>query len=505
MKHVLVSASIAVFLVTIASSALAQSRAYVTSSGASNVVVLDTVADTVLGSFPVGANPSSVVVSADGRRAWVTNGNADTVSRIDTATGAVLATFPVGDAPRNAAISPDGSRLYVMTTPGVVDVVDTAADAVVASVPVGGDGGQIAVTPDGSRVWVASGLVVVIDAATNTVVDSFLPETAPVANVSNIAVGVAISPDGTRAYVSRVTFNFGGPTFGAGGGVVVVDTATDTVIATTNTGSLPGQVALTPNGSKLYVALQSTFVNVGTAQGFLPAKVVASIDTATTALVGWIVVSNRPAGLAVTPDGSEVYVAIPTSGTVAVIATATDTVSTSVPVGATPGAVATFTLPEPSITAFCAGDGSGTPCPCGNESPAGAGVGCQNSLGTGGALGASGVARISSDSLVLHGAQMPDSLTIYFQGTQQAAGGAGVVVGDGLRCVGGQVIRLGVETNVGGASQYPGPGEPSISVKGSIATPGTVRTYQVWYRNPAAFCTSDTTNFTNGVEVRWEL
>jgi hypothetical protein len=32
--------------------------------------------------------------------------------------------------------------------------------------------------------------------------------------------------------------------------------------------------------------------------------------------------------------------------------------------------------------------------------------------------------------------------------------------------------------------------------------PGT-RTYQVWYRNAAAFCTISTFNLTNGIELSW--
>jgi hypothetical protein len=43
----------------------------------------------------------------------------------------------------------------------------------------------------------------------------------------------------------------------------------------------------------------------------------------------------------------------------------------------------------------------------------------------------------------------------------------------------------------------------SISVRGSNVG-GNVRTYQAWYRNIAAFCTTDTFNLTNGVETTWQ-
>ena len=83
-----------------------------------------------------------------------------------------------------------------------------------------------------------------------------------------------------------------------------------------------------------------------------------------------------------------------------------------------------------------------------------------------------------------------------------AAGGTGTVFGDGLRCAGGMVVRLGTKTNVAGSSHYPAAGDPSVSVRGSITAPGT-RTYQVWYRNAASFCTPSTFNLSNGLSIVW--
>jgi len=157
---------------------------------------------------------------------------------------------------------------------------------------------------------------------------------------------------------------------------------------------------------------------------------------------------------------------------------------------------------ESSSVAFCAGDGSGTVCPCANHSAPGAHEGCLNSLGLGGRLVGSGAPSLSADTLVLSGSQMPNSSTLYFQGTTQQAGGAGAAFGDGKRCAGGAVNRLGTKSNVAGASQYPAAGDPSVSVRGLVTSPGT-RTYQAWYRNAATYCTASTFNLTNGVVVIW--
>jgi hypothetical protein len=169
---------------------------------------------------------------------------------------------------------------------------------------------------------------------------------------------------------------------------------------------------------------------------------------------------------------------------------------------ASTGGYAVLRRLDPDVTPFCFGDGSGTACPCGNASTAADRSGCVNSVGTAGRLGHDGYASLANDSLVLVGTGMTNSNALYFQGTSTQSGGAGLVFGDGLRCTGSSVRRLHSELNAGGASQYPGVGNASVSVTGGVASPG-VRFYQVLYRNAAAFCTADTFNLTNGLQVSW--
>lgn len=152
----------------------------------------------------------------------------------------------------------------------------------------------------------------------------------------------------------------------------------------------------------------------------------------------------------------------------------------------------------PPLT-FCSGDGTGTACPCGNNGASG--NGCASSVNASGAhLAGAGFASLSNDSLVLNGSGMPDSFCLFFQGTTQVDN----VFGDGKRCAGGSVVRLGTKVNAGGASHYPAAADPRVSVKGGVTAPGT-RTYQTWYRNAAAFCTPSTFNLTNGLLVTWQV
>ena len=165
--------------------------------------------------------------------------------------------------------------------------------------------------------------------------------------------------------------------------------------------------------------------------------------------------------------------------------------------------VGTFTITEsggPCVagTAYCFGDGTAAvACPCGNAGAAG--NGCASSINANGAnLNGAGNASISADSLVLTGSGMPNSNALYFQGTTQIA----AAFGDGLRCAGGTIIRLGTKLNAAGVSSYPAAGDLSVSVRGNVVAPG-VRNYQAWYRNAAAFCTPSTFNLTNGYSVTW--
>jgi len=152
---------------------------------------------------------------------------------------------------------------------------------------------------------------------------------------------------------------------------------------------------------------------------------------------------------------------------------------------------------------FCSGDGSGaTACPCSNFGAPG--NGCASSVNPNGAnLGWSGNPWVANDSFTLQASGMPNSSALYFQGTAPSGMWSGTLFGDGLRCVGGSVVRIGTKQNVGGASQYPEAGDPLLSTVIILPSTGTSLFYQVWYRNAAAYCTTSTFNLTNGVYAIW--
>jgi hypothetical protein len=153
-------------------------------------------------------------------------------------------------------------------------------------------------------------------------------------------------------------------------------------------------------------------------------------------------------------------------------------------------------------TEFCPGDGSGTACPCGNESAPGAGQGCMNGTGQGAVLTAAGSNSAGADDLLFTGSNLlPAQPALLFAGLNAVAGGSGVTFGDGLRCAGGSVVRLGVKIPNGSGQANWGPGLGATGGWGS----GDIRRFQGWYRNPGTSPCGFNFNLSNGYEVNFIL
>ncbi len=142
-----------------------------------------------------------------------------------------------------------------------------------------------------------------------------------------------------------------------------------------------------------------------------------------------------------------------------------------------------------------------TGCPCGNFSPVS--YGCANSANVlGASMATLGTASIANDTLTLGAGGMTNSNSLFFQGTSTDYWQ--IPYGDGMRCVTGNIRRLGVRNNVGGIAQIPEAGGTPISVRGQVTQPGT-RYYQVFYRDAQSYCTSATYNVSSGLAILWTL
>ncbi|HIG10079.1 MAG: hypothetical protein ABGY71_08835 [bacterium] len=146
---------------------------------------------------------------------------------------------------------------------------------------------------------------------------------------------------------------------------------------------------------------------------------------------------------------------------------------------------------------FCSCDGAQAPC----SNPGGPGRGCANGAHAQGALLTSvGTADVLADTLVLHASGLvPLQPGLFFQGTNELGGGAGVAFGDGLRCAGGSLVRLEVR-------QIDATGQTAttlgLAAAGGLVA-GDLRHYQFWFRDPFTSPCGTRFNLTGGYRVQW--
>jgi YVTN family beta-propeller protein len=220
-------------------------------------------------------------------------------------TNTVTFTVPLGHGPADVVISPNGARAYIANeltkTLSVVNTVDRVVLVnidIVTTAPTSG-GFDVAVSPNSAHIYLADdsgNTLSVISAAGARVVKTISLEHPN---------GVAASNN--RVYVSH--WAMGGAPDDARR-VSVIDTATHTVIASVEVGRRVGKLAVSPDGTRLYVADRELHGTVWV------------VDTATNTVVGDpIAVGAIPSGAAVSPDGTRVYVTNREDSTVSVIAT----------------------------------------------------------------------------------------------------------------------------------------------------------------------------------------
>jgi hypothetical protein len=148
---------------------------------------------------------------------------------------------------------------------------------------------------------------------------------------------------------------------------------------------------------------------------------------------------------------------------------------------------------NPAIVSYC--DCTGTAV-CGNNG--GAGEGCANSAGHGAKISGLGSVSVAADSLQVQATGLlPNQPALLFQGTTSLNGGNGVAFGDGLRCAGGQVVRLGVGFPDTFGDAIWG---PNLGSTGNWNAGDVIR-FQVWYRDPAGGPCASGFNLSNGLEV----
>jgi DNA-binding beta-propeller fold protein YncE len=318
---------------------------YVANYGTNSVSILNANSNTVGQTRAAGANPVALAETPNGQNLYVLNQGDNTVIDLSPTDLSPLATIPVGNTPVWAVARPDNQRVYVVTEgDGQLYTIRTDTNAVIAGSPqsVGGAGANFVLYDKSrNRLYVTNpntGAVYVFDATTDpptprgTVTVPPPPIAAPVSTVcasstctySPVApVSVTALPDGSRFYVA--SYVTGTATSGSSstcpdsnviapaGCVVPQVTVFDALTLTVKTTVFP---LLPPVTSPA----QTTIYPFALA----PVAFCASVFPYTPASARF-----RMSAVAA-PDSSRVYASMCDGGSVAIVRTKTNTITTGV-------------------------------------------------------------------------------------------------------------------------------------------------------------------------------
>lgn len=265
-----------------AAASAARMLLYVDNSLGDDISVIDLANFRVVNTLKVGNQPHGLCAPADGRILFVTIESENNLKILDTITGKILATIRVSGKPNECAATPDGRYVGVPIRDGDrVDIVDTQLKKVVKSLPVK--------TPH---------------------------------NCFN-------SGNNRDLYVSSMGDNE----------IDVIDLAKMEYSARIPTGGIPRPYAVSGDEKRLYTALTNLH---GFAIADIPErKVIDKVELPPAPPLHCPLEVNTPThGLALSPDGKQLWVTSLADGGIYVYDLATRKTSTLIPVGECPNWVA---------------------------------------------------------------------------------------------------------------------------------------------------------------------
>jgi len=252
------------------------SRVYATSLIGTRALLQADLPARQFGSTLAGPGGVAVAIDSAGATAYVASYGKDSVAVVDLATG-VVRTYVAGwtfGAPRNVIMSRDGTRVYLAAA-GIV-VIDPATDSVVDSIRVPGVPTHLALHPTASLLYAS------LDNNQVAEIDTDLGRVTRLLPTGVSGAGVAIAPDGSELYnvtESNVLY--------------VVNLASGARVAAV--AGLGGyDVAASPDGKRLIVS---------------GAQNVKIVDRVTRTLVDSLVVGGTARHVKLSRDGGTAFVA----------------------------------------------------------------------------------------------------------------------------------------------------------------------------------------------------
>jgi YVTN family beta-propeller protein len=277
-------------------------------SNGNTVTVLNAQTFAIESVITVGNFPEDIAFTSDGSQAFVTNSSDATVSVIDTATRTVTQTISLAPIPMTfpfgIVVGKNDKKVFVTSASGefdgsdqnvaVLDIKNPSNVTLAGSFQAPGFGGRPAVRPIGNELLVPvapteSGpprLLVINPSSGN------IKHVIELSGSTAFPQDIAVTPNGRFAYVSLLDFS------GGTGGVWVIDLKKLTTVTVINTGDpLVHGIGITPDGEFVFATNFSAGSNS-----------VSVINTATNTIVATIPSGPQPNEVAVTPDGTTGFI-----------------------------------------------------------------------------------------------------------------------------------------------------------------------------------------------------
>ncbi len=328
------------------------STLYVVGQESNELLVVDAVEEKLKAKIPVGTKPHSVVLDPGGTGVYVSNQWADNVYHIDLESMAVTDTLKPGSGPSGMALSPDGRYLYVVNSySSDMSIFDMETQLEKRRLRMGNNPVSVDVAPDGSEVFVSSRRSLPVEHMTEPITEmtvtqgrnqrvserkmfknAYIMENVKVTPSGDMAISTLIRP---KNLIPAVQIERGWMmTQGLG------------IIERNNGGRMaqllldepnayysdPFDIVISPDGKRAYVSHAGvnkvSVVDLDAIRKLLAEadeeelKIYANhLGMSSKYVIARIGVGANPKGMAISPDGSKLYVAERLNDHIAVIET----------------------------------------------------------------------------------------------------------------------------------------------------------------------------------------
>ena len=327
---------------------------------ANTISKIDVETEKIVGEFPVGVGPTGIAISPDGKTVFVANRLDDTVSVVDTASGKTTKTISVANQPYDVLVSSNG-KIFITCCgkQDIVQVIDDTSLTVVKTIPVDENPRHLALSSDSKQLLVtcdaydATRWLNVIDLVTAKVTKRVpLKMTSNLRGVAQVRPTVAIvthlnpNPFAPLTQVQQGWVNTNALSF------VFFEGETPQVVTLlldqfSRYYSNPYDIVVTPDNKFAYIscggAEQVVVIDLAKALALIKNTPVekrrqmrSKLSLSSSFIAARIPVGWNPYGLAMAADGKKVFVANHLGNSVSVIDTATQRVTSTIPVGSAP-------------------------------------------------------------------------------------------------------------------------------------------------------------------------